>query len=183
MNVSIVWHPFELDKTLPTDGSLVKLDRYRQKFGEARVAQMLPMMVETGKKEGINFSYGGRVGSTLDSHRLLHFVKEQPEGEKKQNQLIDLIFRASFEDEEDLSNHQLLVRLAEQLGFQGEEIRTFLQSDRYRREVQEEMRRTAQKGISGVPHFRLNNRLELSGAQDPEVFLQAFQKLGIPTIN
>ena len=182
VNVSIRWHPFELDKNLPTDGSLMKMDRYRAKFGEQRVAQMFPAMVETGKKEGIRFSFGGRLGSTIDSHRLLSFVREQPDGEKKQNQLIDLLFQASFENEEDLSNHQLLVRLAEQLGFQAEEIRTFLQSDRLRREVQEEIRRASQQGIDGVPHFRLNEQIELSGAQDPQAFLQAFHKLHIPTV-
>lgn len=180
VNVSISWHPFELDPSLPRNGSLMKMDRYKQKFGEERVKQMLPQMIETGKQEGIHFSYGGKIGSTFDSHRLVHYVKEErSDGEKKQNELIDVLFRYSFEEEKDLSDHRVLIAAGEQIGLNGNEVKEFLQSNKYVREIQEELQRNSQEGISGVPHFRFNDRLELSGAQDPQTFLQTFRKLGI----
>lgn len=182
VNVSIHWHPFELDPDLPTDGSLLKMDRYRQKFGDKRVEQMLPAMIETGRKEGIEFSYGGPIGSTFDSHRLLYYVAQQSNGIEKQNQLIDLLFEASFEKEKDLSNHTLLANLAEKLGYSSRDILNFLQSDLYRKEVRREINENYQRGITGVPYFLLNKRIELSGAQDPHVFIQAFQKLALPLI-
>ncbi|CAF1153735.1 unnamed protein product [Adineta steineri] len=179
VNVSISWYPYELDHGLPQDGSLLKMDRYKQKFGEARVKQMVPQMTETGKQEGINFSFGGKIGSTFDSHRLLHYVKQQENGEKKQNDLINILFRAYFEDEQDLSDHQVLTKAAEQIGFNGNEIKQFLQSDQYKKEVQHEINQSQQQGISGVPHFRINDKIELSGAQDPQQFIQAFRKAGV----
>jgi len=163
INVSISWYPFQLDPGLPRDGSLVKLDRYKQKFGETRVKQMLPQMIETGKQEGIQFSFGGKVGSTFDSHRLLYYVKQQENGEKKQNDLINILFHYYFEQEQDLSDHQVLIKAAEQIGFNSNEIKQFLQSDLYKKEVQQEINQTQQEGISGVPHFRINDRIELSG--------------------
>ncbi|CAF0728178.1 unnamed protein product [Adineta steineri] len=36
-----------------------------------------------------------------------------------------------------------------------------------------------EQGISGVPHFRINDKIELSGAQDPQQFIQAFRKAGV----
>jgi predicted DsbA family dithiol-disulfide isomerase len=179
INVSISWYPFQLDPGLPRDGSLIKLDRYKQKFGETRVKQMLPQMIETGKQEGIEFSFGGKVGSTFDSHRLLYYVKQQENGEKKQNDLINILFHYYFEQEQDLSDHQVLIKAAEQIGFNSNEIKEFLQSDLYKKEVQQEINQTQQEGISGVPHFRINDRIELSGAQDPQQFIQAFRKAGV----
>lgn len=179
MNVSISWYAYELDHGLPTDGSLLKMDRYKQKFGEGRVKQMLPQMTETGKQEGINFSFGGKIGSTFDSHRLLHYAKQQDDGEKKQNDLINVLFRAYFEQEQDLSDHQVLIKAAEQVGFNPNEIKQFLQSDQYKKEVQQEINHSQEERISGVPHFRINDRIELSGAQDPQQFIQAFRKAGI----
>ncbi|CAF4192995.1 unnamed protein product [Rotaria sordida] len=179
INVSISWYPFELDPNLPSDGSLIKMDRYKQKFGEARVKQMLPQMIETGKQEGIQFSFGGKVGSTFDSHRLLYYAKQQENGEKKQNDLINVLFRAYFEQEQDLSDHQVLIRAAEQVGFNPNEIKQFLQSDKYKKEIREEINQSQDHGISGVPHVRINDKIELSGAQDPQQFIQAFKKAGV----
>ena len=181
IDVRVRWHPFELDSDLPRDGSLLKLDRYKQKFGEKRVKEMLPAMIRTGEEEGIRFSYGGYIGSTFDSHRLLFYVREHDNdnGEKKQNQLIDLLFRASFEQEEDLSDHRVLVRMAGQLAFDEQQIQAFLRSDRFNDEVRREIDENRKRGITGVPHFRLNDRLELSGARSPEEFLHAFQSLGV----
>ena len=179
VNVSIAWHAFELDHDLPRNGSLLKLDRYKQKFGEARVKQMLPQMTETGKQEGINFSYGGQIGSTFDSHRLLYYVKQQADGEKKQNDLINVLFRYYFEEEQDISDHRILMKAAEQIGLDGNQIKEFLQSNQYVKEVQEEINQSQREGISGVPHFRINDRIELSGAQDRQQFLQAFRKAGV----
>jgi len=140
---------------------------------------MLPQMLQTGKQEGINFSFGGKVGSTFDSHRLLYYVKQQQNGEKKQNDLINILFRAYFEQEQDLSDHQVLIKAAEQIGFDSNEIKQFLQSDQFKKEVRQEINQTHQEGISGVPHFRINDRIELSGAQDPQQFIQAFRKADI----
>jgi len=179
LNVRINWHPFELDPGLPSDGSLLKMDRYKQKFGETRVKQMLPQMIETGKQEGIQFSFRGRIGSTLDSHRLIFFVQQQPNGDEKQNELINVLFRNYFEEEKDLSDHEVLISAGEQIGFNRKEIEEFLRSDQYKKEVRQEIQQANQRGISGVPFFRFNNQIELSGAQDPQTFIQAFKKLGL----
>lgn len=179
VDVSISWHPFQLDPSLPRNGSVMKMERYKLKFGEERVKQMLPQMIETGRQDGIEFSFGGKIGSTFDSHRLLHYVKQQIDGEKKQNDLINILFRYSFEEEKDLSDHEVLINAAEQIGFNRNQIQEFLQSNEYVKEIQDQFHRNNQQGISGVPHFRINDRIELSGAQNPQEFLYAFQKAGI----
>ena len=39
VNMSISWYPFELDHDLPRDGSLLKMDCYKQKFSEAAISK------------------------------------------------------------------------------------------------------------------------------------------------
>ena len=59
------------------------------------------------------------------------------------------------------------------------EIKQFLESDQYKKEVQQEINQAYQEGVSGVPHFRINDKIQLSGAQDPQQFIQAFRKVGV----
>ncbi|CAF4756704.1 unnamed protein product, partial [Rotaria magnacalcarata] len=80
------------------------------------------------------------------------------------------------EQEQDLSDHQVLINAAEQIGLNSNEIKEFLQSDQYKKEVKEEINQNQRDGISGVPNFRINDRIELSGAQEPKEFIQAFRK-------
>jgi len=51
----VQWHPFYLDPTLSSEG-VDKMASYKAKFGEARMAQMLPYMQQIGKAEDIDFS-------------------------------------------------------------------------------------------------------------------------------
>jgi predicted DsbA family dithiol-disulfide isomerase len=68
--VSVRWRPFFLDASLPREG-VDKLARYVEKFGAARVRDILPHMAAVGAAEGIAFDYGGRMSNTLASHVLI----------------------------------------------------------------------------------------------------------------
>jgi len=98
---------------------------------------------------------------------------------KKQNDLINILFQNYFEQEQDLSDHQVLIKAAEQIGFNSNEIKQFLESDQYKKEVRQEINQAQEDDISGVPHFRINDKIELNGAQDPQQFIQAFRKAGV----
>jgi predicted DsbA family dithiol-disulfide isomerase len=51
-----------------------KMEMYKEKFGEARVKQMLPTMTKVFADEGLQYSMGGLTGNTLNSHRLVRGV-------------------------------------------------------------------------------------------------------------
>ncbi|CAF1643241.1 unnamed protein product, partial [Didymodactylos carnosus] len=127
VNVEISWYPFELDSGSPREGSILKLDRYKQKFGEERTKQMITQMQQTGKEEGIQFSYGGKVGSTFNSHRLVHYAKLHG---NKQNELIAIIFKYYFEQEKDINDLNVLCDCAQEVGYDRQEIMDFLKSNK-----------------------------------------------------
>ena len=87
------------------------------------------------------------------------------------------MFKAYFTDGEDPSNHELLVRLAGDVGLDLAEARTLLQSDRYATEVREREQFYLQQGIHSVPAVIVNDRHLIQGGQPVEVFEQALRQI------
>jgi len=174
VQVQVNWLPFFLDATLPAPGK-DKLTHYKHKFGEARTAQMLPYMQEVGKAEGIKFSYGGKIGNTMNSHRLIEFAKTKG----KQDEIVNTLFEAYFEKEQDISDPATLIAAAVKAGLDKDETKRFLESQELVDVVKKEVNEAYEKDISGVPHFSFEGRFQLSGGQDPAVFLNVFRKLGV----
>jgi predicted DsbA family dithiol-disulfide isomerase len=171
----VTWAPFQLRPDAPLKGEN-KLEMYRKKFGEARMAQMIPHMKSVGAACGINFSYGGVVGNTLRSHRLVAWAGKQ----NKMDAMVENLFKFYFEQEQDITDIDTLVRCAELSGLDAAAAKTFLNSDELVAETAKEIASVGSSGVSGVPFFIFNNKLSFSGGQPPEAFLQVFKKLGLP---
>merc|ERR1711934_1348358 len=105
------WKPFMLDASLPAEG-VDKLQRYNAKFGPARVQQMLPHMKRVGEGEGIAFSYGGLIGNTLDSHRMIEWSARFG----KQNEMVEELFSRYFEQEQNMGDRRVLAEAAAKVG-------------------------------------------------------------------
>ncbi len=75
---------------------------------------MIPYMKATGLKDGINFSYGGNVGNTFNSHRLVALAKTK--GNEMQNKVIEEIFKCYFEKEGDITLDHVLVQCGTSAG-------------------------------------------------------------------
>tara|TARA_B110000208_G_C11623338_1_gene378063 strand:+ start:231 stop:716 length:486 start_codon:yes stop_codon:yes gene_type:complete len=155
------------------------MDHYNAKFGAARVAAMIPQMKANGASltPPIAFSYGGTIGNTLDSHRLIRWAREHG-GEAAQDAYVEAIFSAYFEQEKNVAAHDTLLAAAETAGLDVDAASAFLKSDALEAETlseAEELRRSM--SISGVPFFVLGGKYAVSGAQDPSAFTQIFAKL------
>ena len=142
-------HPFFLDSTLPKQ-SMEKMQHYHTKFGADRTKAMLARMKSTGQQEGITFSYGGKIGSTLQSHRLLKYVERKggKEGEsevetwRRVSAMVDILFSSYFEHEEDIADSDTLARLAvklPELGGREKEVREWLDGKEEEANVQNEV--------------------------------------------
>lgn len=181
----VTWHPFYLDPTVKKTED--KTVRYERKFGKARFAQMVPHMEQVGKGEGIKFKFGGKIGNTRNSHRLIAEAGAR-EGDL-QDRLVNALFHAYFEVNEDISSKETLARVAKEVGvFESEEKgMEFLNSEERGAEVDKEVDfNQYRRGISGVPHFIIEGKrfssqgcdvvgqAEVGGAQEPRVFQQIF---------
>jgi len=137
---------------------------------------MIPKMQAVGIKDGIKFSYGGDIASTLDSHRLVEYVR-QKYGIEKQNDLMEELFKCYFELEKNIGSNQVLEEALVNCGI-SDPIKDFLNSDQLKNEVLQLIHKYQyQRSISGVPHFIINDNFQLSGAQEKEVFLDLFEEI------
>lgn len=160
-----------MNPSAPEGKGVNKLEMYNQKFGADRIAKMIPQMEATGKKHGINFSYGGYTGNTFDSHRIIAAAKEQG-GNKLQDAVVESLFKAYFEDEQSMGEHSVLIDYA---GRAGMDVTALLESTDFGNEVRQEMKSFGQN-CTGVPMFIIDNKYSLSGAQEADTLLSVFQQ-------
>jgi len=163
------WLPFQLAPQAEGGQGINKLEMYRAKFGAARVEHMLPMMLATGRKEGIEFSYGGNTGNTFDSHRLISLAAKQG----KQDEIVEELFRNYFEEEKCISDQAVLVAAADKVGVVG--VPEMMSGKGEVEEVNADLRKY-QGGmrINGVPHFIINDKYHESGALEASSLVQIF---------
>jgi len=137
-------------------------------------------MTQTGISEGIAFKFGGKIGNTLLAHRLLRWT-EAKHGRSVQEQLLIKLYAYYFEQEKDIADLATLVAAAVEVGIDRSSVETFLKSDEETAAVEKAVQANTDKhDISGVPYFRIADKLSVSGAQNPEYFVNAFRKLGLP---
>mmetsp|Transcript_23181 Transcript_23181/g.37233 ORF Transcript_23181/g.37233 Transcript_23181/m.37233 type:complete len:188 (-) Transcript_23181:373-936(-) len=169
--VTVNWKPFFLNPQAPTPG-VDKMEHYYQKFGKERVDKMIPYMKEQGSKVGIKFSYKGKVGNTMDSHRLLYFARDNG----KQDEMIEKLMSYYFEQEKDISDSKVLEAAASEIGLK--DAKEFLATDKLKDEVVADVDEVRQMGISGVPAFIINGEELLSGAQETKTWVDILIERG-----
>jgi len=164
-----------LNANAPKGKGVNKLNMYMEKFGREKVESMLPQMKQTGKSEGIEFSYGGYTGNTFDSHRLIWKAKEVG-GTVLQNEVVESLFKAYFEEEDSMGEQSVLVNCAKRAGMDATEI--FKDTNVGKKETLDELRKYRQDyGVTGVPFFVFDEKYSLSGAQPPSEIMSIFKKL------
>mmetsp|Transcript_81121 Transcript_81121/g.161316 ORF Transcript_81121/g.161316 Transcript_81121/m.161316 type:complete len:266 (-) Transcript_81121:422-1219(-) len=182
LDFSITWKPFFLDPRLPGGEGKDKHAHYISKFGAERVNQMVPHMVQTFEAEGIpGYNINGRVGNTMDSHRLLEYALKHG-GPQKQDQLMETLFTQYFLRGQPLSSRAVLLKAAGEVQLDGAEV--LLSTDGLLEQVWSEVEHAYSAGVSGVPYFRIDGGgqgKEVSGGQPPEAFLKIFASLAAPT--
>eukprot|EP01134_Creolimax_fragrantissima_P005226 CFRG5226T1 len=166
-----------LDPSLPRYGKN-KRQHYIEKFGEARFDQFRPQFEAVGKQEGINFNFGGMISNTLDSHRLLAMAlgDEGQEGRDRQDKVVNLLFKAYFEEAKNIGDPEVLIELASAGGLDVDAVKKLLRSDAGVKEVLDEMS-NRNRGVRGVPHFIINSKFRVGGAEDPQEFVDMFDQI------
>lgn len=172
----VIWKPFYLNPNAK-GGSVDKRESYIKRLGEEGAHQTFDRISKAGKIEGaeINFRFGGRTGSSRDSHLLIHGARAK--GSEVQTRLVEELFEKFFEQEQDITDHDVLLRAAESVGIDKAEAGDWLADVDAGVEVDREANEARENGITGVPHFSLNDRFDISGAQESLAFLRLFERL------
>jgi predicted DsbA family dithiol-disulfide isomerase len=173
--VRVRWHPFELNPQMPKDG----MDRraYRTaKFGSWERSQALDAQVATaGAREGLAFAFDKmrRTPNTLEAHRLIRLAGR----EGVQDAVVEALFKAYFTEGRDISDRQTLLDVVAAAGLDRGSAAAELDADESLAAIRAEEEQAHRLGVQGVPFFIVNGEVGLSGAQEPRVFLDAFEQV------
>jgi predicted DsbA family dithiol-disulfide isomerase len=168
--VSVNWHPFELNPDMPPEGMDART-HYAEKFGSfERFQQLRQNVADVGREAGIDFAFdkAERAPNTFDSHRLVWLAS----GTGLQDALVERLFRAHFIEGLDVGDRETLVRLAADAGLEADEVRTALASEAGIAEVRGAEDQVRKMGVSGVPFFVVEGKWAVSGAQPVDAFVQ-----------
>ena len=170
------WLAFQLNPDIPAEG-VDRRSYLERKFGGPERAREIYGRVEAaGRAVGIAFDFERikRQPNTVDAHRLLAWAQDADP--VAADSLVERLFRAYFIDGIDIGELDALATLAGEAGFDAAAARAWLASDAGRAAIKAEEQRARSLGVSGVPFFVFNQRLAVSGAQAPEVLLDAMEQ-------
>jgi len=168
----VEFRSFELNPNAPAqqEGSLEEAlaRKYGVSLEQARA--MNARVVDAAAGEGLRYRYDiAKRGNTFDAHRLLHLAAAlglQPAMKER-------LMAAYFMEGRSIGDRDTLVELGGEVGIDTERARATLDADGYAEDVRADEREAAELGITGVPFFVINRRYGVSGAQPPEVMLEA----------
>ncbi len=151
MPVEINWQPFFLNNWVPREG--ISRDEYlTKKFGSVEAYKGIAgRVVAAADEEGLIYrpDLVKRQPNTTDCHRQIHWADAQGKSAEMKQRLMELYFR----DGGDLTDVDVLVQAAADIGLDGEDIRKRLASDEDVELISAQARDASDKGISGVPTF------------------------------
>ena len=168
---AVRWHPFQLNPDLPQSG--ISRKRYLEdKFGgPERARQIYARVMAAGASVGIAFAFD-RIEiqpNTRDAHRLVAWAQSQGDA----SDLVERLFHAYFIDGRALGDHAVLAAIAGEAGLPSDAARRMLDSDEGLDAIALMDRRAREIGVQGVPFFIFNQRVAVSGAQEPDTLLDA----------
>ncbi len=167
----VSWHPFQLNPDLPREG----MDRQaylEAKFGGAqRAAASYERVSAAGKSVGIDFAFDRilRQPNTVDAHRLISWTQARGSAED----LVEGLFRAYFLEGRFVGDRAVLAAIADEAGLDASVAGAMLASEEGAKNIAAMDRRFRELGVGGVPFFIFDDRVAVSGAQEPETLVEA----------
>ncbi|KAJ5126166.1 hypothetical protein N7526_008343 [Penicillium atrosanguineum] len=162
---NITWKAFYLNPASPQYPGVNKQEMYSMKFGAERSAAMFKRLSAVGESDGISFKFGGNTGSTprLASAALTRVAEK--------------LFKAYFEDEKNITDVRILEEAGVEAGLARGSVKGLLDSEDGGAEVDGEAKMASRRLVSGVPYFEVQGKYCVEGADEPETFLEIFEKI------
>lgn len=145
--VEIVWRSFELGPDLGRVPSLSAAQSIRDARGHEAGAR-IERIVTLGALEGVTLDLErARPVNSFDAHRLVHLGARVGRADATMERLL----RAYHTEGENISEHDVLLRLASETGLDAEEVRSTLAGEDLAEAVRSDERLARERGITSVP--------------------------------
>jgi len=145
-----------------------------------RIETTQDALQQAGHEFGIRFDFArlAKLPDTHDAHRLIALAARSG----RQSELIDALFSAFFEQGQDIAEHAVLARVAEQCQLADETQRAFADPAAARDDILAEERRMRGLGIADVPSVLINGRVLVPGPADVATYVRALEQALFPEL-
>jgi predicted DsbA family dithiol-disulfide isomerase len=181
--ISVVHRSFELDPHAPARRPQTMEQVLASKYGmsPAQVKAGHDRLTSFGLEVGMDFDFERiQLGNTFDAHRLAQSAR----GTAVEDAVIKGLFGAYFTEGRLLSDPEVLVDVATAAGMDATAARAAIESDAFADEVRADERAAREQDVSGVPHFLINGKWAVPGAQDVETLVvvlgRAWERTEVP---
>ena len=149
----------------------------RQGVGHSRPSPFSSRVQAAAAEEGLVYdsSKMKRQPNTTDAHRLIFWASSIGKSAEMKQRLMDLYFTEGG----DLTDREVLVKAAADIGLEAAKVREALASDADLAAVEAAADQAKDAGIDGVPFFIIGNLAAISGAQSPEVIANAIEQVAL----
>ncbi|KQO07843.1 disulfide bond formation protein DsbA [Sphingomonas sp. Leaf242] len=176
IDADITFQPFELNPQMGTEGQNIG-EHIAEKYGSTPEQSAANRTMIRDRAADLGFvmrmSETSRIYNTFDAHRLLHWAHIKG----RQPALKRALFDVYFTDQQNPSDHTVLVVTAANVGLDPTRAAAILASDEFAQDVRTAERSWQSHGISAVPAVIVNDRYLISGGQPPEAFERALRKI------
>jgi predicted DsbA family dithiol-disulfide isomerase len=171
--VTVQYHAFFLNPDIPPEGYPFREYMTAKGGGQVPMEGWFDAPRQMGQQAGLTFNFEAidRAPNTTRSHQLIMLAPPD-----LQEQVIDAVYAAYFEQGQDIGDLDVLVSIAAACGLDAETVRAELAADSQQAAVMASARQGAQIGVRGVPFFIVNQRLAFSGAQPADVILDVMRQ-------
>lgn len=173
--IEIEWKSFQLDPSVKSEPGR-NIHQYlaeRKGFSVEKAKELNDHVTGMAAAEGLQYNFDKAVvANSFDAHRFSQVAKKNGKGIEAEESL----FRAYFTEGKDISDHDTLVQLGNEIGLDSTAVRQALESDAYTKEVQKDIAEAEALAIRGVPFFVIDRKYAVSGAQASETFVQALNQ-------
>ena len=175
--VEVRFHPYFLNPWVPREG-MTRDEYLTTKFGSPeKYKGIAGRVAQAAASEGLTYAVDKmqRQPNTLDAHRLILWAESIGHAAQMKQKLMDMYFTEGA----DLSDPDVLIAAATEVGLDPEKTRALLNSDTDVERVESAANSAKDAGIDGVPTFILGGVAAVSGAQSPEVLANAIEQVAL----
>jgi predicted DsbA family dithiol-disulfide isomerase len=169
-DVTVLHRAFELDPRAPARRNETMTEMLTKKYGMSpgQIYAGHERLASLGQEVGMDFAFDRiQLGNTFDAHRLTEAVR----GTDQEEKLVKALFSAYFTEGKLLSDHGVLLDVAHAAGVEHDLAAAVLAGQDHTADVRADETSAQELGITGVPHFVIDGKWAIPGAQDVETLV------------
>jgi len=167
-DLRVEWLPFEIHPETPPEGMpLMTL------FSRVDVESMTRRLNSMGAPFGLAFRKIVNISNSRLSLEAGEFAKAQG----RFDEFHSLLFNAYFSQGKDIGSVEVLKQIGKEAGLDADALGKALQTEKYRRVLEDAKEEAVRLGITAAPTFIFNEKDRIVGAQSIDVFRERLKAL------